>query len=295
MPCSAAGAPPNPERRRCLAGLAALALAAPALAASRPLRVVALEYNLVEMLLTLGLAPVGAADLKGYQRWVGIGRERLASTASVGSRQQPSLEAIVALRPDLIVGVDFRHAPLLPLLQRIAPTRLMASQHRGDGLANMRADFLQLAGWCGRQAEADRALARLDGELGGARRALAARAGRRLGVLQGLAGSPTCWAFAANSLPGGIVGALGMRNAWPQDDAAQGIVAVGVETLLNERADLAVIADPRADFTQGALWSRVPALAEGRAARLAPDSWTFGGPESAARLAGRLSQALLKL
>ncbi|MCW3478331.1 iron-siderophore ABC transporter substrate-binding protein [Neisseriaceae bacterium JH1-16] len=292
MPCSNAGTPPRPKRRRFIAGLAAFIIAAPALATARPLRVVALEYNLIEMLLALGLTPVGAADLKGYKRWVGIGKERLGAVAPVGTRQQPSLEAIAALSPDLILGVDFRHAPLLPLLQKIAPTRLLASQQRGDGLAIMRADFDQVAAWTGRTAEARQVSARLDAALADGRGRLVARAGRRLGVLQGLAGSHYCWAFAANSLPGGVIHALGMVNAWPDDQAAQGILTVGVEDLLTQQADLAAVVDPRADFTRGTLWPRVPALAQGRLARLAPDTWTFGGPLSAQRLAERLTQAL---
>jgi len=292
MPCSNAGAPPRPDRRRFIAGLATLLAAGPAFAAARPLRVVALEYNLVEMLLALGIPPIGAADLKGYKRWVGFGKEQLGAVASVGTRQQPSLEAIAALRPDLILGVGFRHASLLPLLQRIAPTRLLASQQRGDGLAIMRADFAQVAGWTGREIEARQVLGRLDAMLASGRVQLRPRTGRRLGVLQGLAGSPSCWAFAANSLPGGVIRALGMVNAWPDDDAAQGILTIGVEDLLTQQADLAAVVDPRADFTRGSLWPRVPALAQGRLVRLAPDTWTFGGPLSAQRLAERLTRAL---
>ncbi|MDN0076100.1 iron-siderophore ABC transporter substrate-binding protein [Crenobacter sp. SG2303] len=293
MPCSTAGAPPRPDRRRFIAGLTALFVAGPALAAARPLRVVALEYSLVEMLLALGVTPVGAADLKGYKRWVGLGKEQLGHVASVGTRQQPSFEAIVALKPDLILGVDFRHAPLMPLLEKIAPTRLLVSQQRGDGLAIMRDDFARVAGWTGREGEARRVLARLDATLANGRAQLRQRAGRRLGLLQGLAGSPSCWAFAANSLPGGVIRALGMVNAWPEDDAAQGILTVGVEDLLNQPADLATVVDPRADFTRGTLWPKVPALAQGRLVRLAPDTWTFGGPLSAQRLTERLARALV--
>lgn len=154
---------PNPDRRRLLAAAGALLIAPLAAhAAPRPLRVVALEYNLVEMLLALGLTPVGVADLKGYRRWVGLGQQTLFGCVSVGTRQQPSLEAIAALRPDLILGVDFRHQPLLPLLSRLAPTRLQASDRTGNGLALMRQDFRQLAVWTGRSQAAESELARLD-------------------------------------------------------------------------------------------------------------------------------------
>jgi len=57
-------------RRLILAGvfgtIAVLALAAPSQAA--PKRVVTLEYDSLENLLSLGIKPVGAADLRGYRQ-----------------------------------------------------------------------------------------------------------------------------------------------------------------------------------------------------------------------------------
>lgn len=283
---------PNPDRRRLLAAAGALLIAPLAAhAAPPPLRVVTLEYNLVEMLLALGLPPVGVADLKGYRRWVGLGQQTLSGCVSVGTRQQPSLEAIAALRPDLILGVDFRHQPLLPLLSRLAPTRLQASDRTGNGLALMRQDFRQLAVWTGRSQAAESELARLDDCLSRLRGQLGPSAKQRMGVLQGLGGSPQFWAFAGNSLAGGVVDALGWQNAWPARDARQGIVTLTVEDLLDSTASLTAVTDPRADFTRGALWQRVPAVAEARLRRLPADTWLFGGPWSARRLAERLATA----
>ena len=54
----------------------------------------------------LGMAPVGAADMKGYDTWVAAPRPR--GMKDVGSRQSPSIERIAALKPDLIVVPDYR-------------------------------------------------------------------------------------------------------------------------------------------------------------------------------------------
>ena len=67
----------------------------------------------------LGMAPVGAADMKGYDTWVAAPRPR--GMKDVGSRQSPSIERIAALRPDLIVVPDYRSTKNLAQLKKIAP------------------------------------------------------------------------------------------------------------------------------------------------------------------------------
>ena len=60
--------------------------------------------------LAVGVQPVGMADIQEYHNWVNIDAELSAMTLyDVGGRQEPNLEAIAALEPDLIIGVSFRH------------------------------------------------------------------------------------------------------------------------------------------------------------------------------------------
>ena len=84
-----------------------------------PKRVVAIEWDTVENLHMLGMAPVGAADMKGYDTWVAAPRPK--GMKDVGSRQSPSIERIAALKPDLIVVPDYRSTKNLSQLKRIAP------------------------------------------------------------------------------------------------------------------------------------------------------------------------------
>ena len=92
-------------KRALLAALCA-ALLVPATADAAAKRVVAIEWDTVENLHMLGMAPVGAADMKGYDTWVAAPRPR--GMKDVGSRQSPSIERIAALKPDLIVVPDYR-------------------------------------------------------------------------------------------------------------------------------------------------------------------------------------------
>jgi iron complex transport system substrate-binding protein len=106
-------------KRMLLAALTA-ALLVPATADAAAKRVVAIEWDTVENLHMLGMAPVGAADMKGYDTWVAAPRPK--GMKDVGSRQSPSLERIAALKPDLILTSKIRHEKIADRLMAIAPT-----------------------------------------------------------------------------------------------------------------------------------------------------------------------------
>ncbi|MBB4918578.1 ABC transporter substrate-binding protein [Streptosporangium saharense] len=93
---------------------------------ARPVRVVALDQSFVDAVLTLDTDVVGfttyrAIDdkLPDYLTPV-LGHAKDA--VSVGTLEQPSLERIIALKPDLIVSAKVRHEALYDKLSKIAPT-----------------------------------------------------------------------------------------------------------------------------------------------------------------------------
>ena len=283
------------SRRRllCAAALAVLpAQARPSLRHRQP-RVITLEYHATEMVLALGVTPVGVADTSGYRRWVGVEKARLTAAINVGNRQQPSLETIAMLQPDLIVAVDFRHASLKALLERIAPTLMLSSGER-EGLTAVFEDHRQLALALGLESRAALALTALDDCLARARNRLAAAgwAGKPLAILQHIAGVPQMWAFTGNSVPGGVQKALGLGGPWLHESARQGITVKTVEELLVLDVTLALLggAPP-----QTAVWKQAPAVRHERLLVLPGGLWPFGGPVSTTRLVRALSAALLRL
>ncbi len=91
-----------------------------------PQRVVVLEPVQLDTAVALGTTPVGAAvasNVTGVPPTWGWGRR-----GAVGTVPEPDLEAIAALRPDLVLGTQTRHGQLYDALSRIAPTVFMASQ-----------------------------------------------------------------------------------------------------------------------------------------------------------------------
>ncbi|BBI35826.1 stalk domain-containing protein [Cohnella abietis] len=89
---------------------------------SVPKRVVVLFNGMVDISLTLGVKPVGAIESWVQAPWYHYLRADMAGVKSLGSELQPNIEAIVALKPDLIIGVKFRHEKIYGQLSKIAPT-----------------------------------------------------------------------------------------------------------------------------------------------------------------------------
>lgn len=308
----------QPRRRDCLGwGLGALAALAAGPARSADLvfrrsaalpeparRVVALEFLLAEMLAAVGLPPVGMSDPRLYPGWIGVAAEQLKEAADVGTRQQPSLEAIARLKPDLILGVSYRHAPLFDVFESIAPTVLFdfapdAPATRLDSAFELQR---RIGGFVGHMAEAVRAETEVSEGIArdAARLAEAGRAGRRLVVLQELGGQDTYWVFTADSLSAGLAERLSLRF-WPPDRSREGVRPLTSEDLLGlDDADVMLVSmtGPAVGLeakTRSAAWSRVPALRAGRVALIERNVWNFGGPGSALRLSNRITEAILKM
>ncbi|WP_171168588.1 ABC transporter substrate-binding protein [Streptomyces sp. I05A-00742] len=90
---------------------------------TKPKRVVALDNSLVEAVVALDTPLVGGIgsyrDQKGFPAYLG---DAVKETKDVGPLDSPNLEAIAALKPDLIVSATVRHEDLYGQLSKIAPT-----------------------------------------------------------------------------------------------------------------------------------------------------------------------------
>ncbi|WP_430785666.1 ABC transporter substrate-binding protein [Actinoplanes sp. G11-F43] len=91
-----------------------------------PQRVVVLEPLELDTAVAVGITPVGAAvasNVAGVPKYLGAD-----GITPVGTVPEPDLEAIAALKPDLILGTESRHAKLYDQLASVAPTVYIATQ-----------------------------------------------------------------------------------------------------------------------------------------------------------------------
>ncbi|WP_188191671.1 ABC transporter substrate-binding protein [Nonomuraea sp. SYSU D8015] len=94
---------------------------------TQPKRVVALDQSFVDAVLTLETPVVGYTTYRSLDDklpgYLGTVAEQYGKEATpVGTLEQPSLEKIIALKPDLIVSAKVRHEALYDKLSKIAPT-----------------------------------------------------------------------------------------------------------------------------------------------------------------------------
>ena len=97
--------------------------------ASAPQRIVVLELSFADALAAVDVSPVGIADDNDPSRILPEVRRHLKTWQSVGTRAQPSLEAISALHPDLIIADSSRHSAIYAALRQIAPVLLLKSRN----------------------------------------------------------------------------------------------------------------------------------------------------------------------
>ncbi|GAA0725466.1 iron-siderophore ABC transporter substrate-binding protein [Dactylosporangium roseum] len=254
-------------------------------------KVVGLEWGEVEMLVTLGVQPIGVADVKGYQTWNTAAK--LDGTAKdVGTRGEPSLDSIAALRPDLVVmGADM--ATIAPQVEKFAPVLVTKGSDASRNLDRMREDFTLLATATGKRAKADEVLAAFDAAVAAGKKKIAdaGAAGKQFAIADGWKEGSTVSIrmFGPGALVSQVGMALGLRNAWTgKTDEVWGLGQTDVEGLnVLKDKDLHFFynaSDGNDVFADGlntnAIWKALPFVQQNKLHKMPNGIWTFGGPLS---------------
>ncbi|GAA2632777.1 siderophore ABC transporter substrate-binding protein CdtB [Dactylosporangium fulvum] len=254
-------------------------------------KVVGLEWGEVEMLVTLGVQPIGVADIKGYQTWNTAAK--LDGTAKdVGTRGEPSLDSIAALQPDLVVmGADM--ATFAPQLEKFAPVLVTKGSDASRNLDRMKEDFTLIATATGKRDKADEVLAAFDAAVTAGKKKIAdaGAAGKQFAIADGWKEGSTVSIrmFGQGALVSQVGIALGLQNAWTgKTDEAWGLGQTDVEGLnglkdkdlhffYNASDGTDVFAD---GLNTNAIWKALPFVQQNNLHKMPNGIWTFGGPLS---------------
>ncbi|MFI9812296.1 ABC transporter substrate-binding protein [Saccharothrix variisporea] len=266
-------------------------------------KVVALEWGEAEIVTSLGVMPVGVADTAGYKTW-NAAAPLDASVKDIGKRSEPSVDAIVALDPDVVVIAEERDSTLVPQLEKYVPVVVTKSSDASRNLDRLREDVRMIAKAVGKSAEGDKLLSDMDAKLAEGKKALEGK---------GVAGTPFFMAdgwlegstvsirpFGKGSLVSDIAEQVGLKNAWTgQVDPQWGLGQTDVE-------GLSVLTDPKTvlfysaseddvfttGLAQNPVWQRLPFVASKKVTKFAGGTWTFGGPKSVASIADQVVRAV---
>ncbi|PRO66115.1 ferrichrome ABC transporter substrate-binding protein [Alkalicoccus urumqiensis] len=271
-----------------------------------PETIVALEWTYVEDLLALGVQPAGVADIEGYNQWVNIEEELSGDAVDVGTRQEPSLEEIARLEPDLIITASFRHEAIADSLEEIAPTVMFnpyPEEGEGGQYEEMETTFNEIASAVGREDEAETVLSDLEDTYAEAEEALSGveAAENEFVVSQAFSANEqaTLRLFNDNSMLMSILDRIGISNAFEEDEfQVYGYTETSVEALepYGDANFMHIVQEDDNVFENqlagNPVWEGLDFVENDRVYALPGDTWTFGGPLSAEVIADEVVNAL---
>ncbi|WP_163579189.1 ABC transporter substrate-binding protein [Gracilibacillus saliphilus] len=271
-----------------------------------PERIVVLEWVYAEDLLALGVQPVGMADIEGYQSWVNIENELDEEVEDVGTRQEPNLEAIHALDPDVIITANYRHEAIMDSLEDIAPTLAYnpyPEEGEGTQYEEMEATFKEMAKLVQKEEQADEILTELDQSYQDIEAEIAEAGIENTDFVLSQAyssdNSPVIRLFKDNAMATEIMTKIGLENAY-QSEGFQlyGFDETSVESLqtAQDAHFFYIVQEDDNVFTNqlagNPAWEELAFVKEERTYQLPGDTWTFGGPLSAEVFANQIKEAL---
>ncbi|WP_306232805.1 iron-siderophore ABC transporter substrate-binding protein [Agrococcus beijingensis] len=254
--------------------------------------VVALEWVAVEHLQTVGIVPVGVADAAGYVDWSGTGAPLEGEPTDVGTRTEPSIDAIAALAPGLIVAVAGRDEGAYADLEAVAPVLVLQGADAADPIGTMLADLRLTAEATGTADAAETAIGEFQAHLDEVEDQVeeAGLTGTPLAHMDGYenGGQVEIRPYAKGALLPAVLEEVGFTNAWPgEGDPQYGLGISDVEGLTALPDDAQIIymtVGERDVFTEqlatNAIWTGLPTVQAGKVHRLPDGIWLFGGVSS---------------
>lgn len=271
-----------------------------------PQRVVALEWLYAEDVMALGVQPVGIADIEGMNTWVDIPVEIGADVTDVGTRQEPNLEIIASLKPDLIIGLKSNLGSNYEAYTKIAPTLVFdpyPAEGEGDQYEEMLSTFNTIADVLDKKDEAEKVLSELDQAYADSKAKLeaAGMTERPFALAMGYSNqnAVTFRISTDNSLAVKILEHIGLTNAYkPSQFEPYGFTTTDVEALpaLEDANFLHIIqeSDNVIDnqLKDNPVWNGLNFVKENRVYALGGDMWPYGGPLSAQVMAQKTADLL---
>ncbi|MEV0593942.1 ABC transporter substrate-binding protein [Nonomuraea cavernae] len=234
---------------------------------AQPKRVVALDQSFVDAVLTLETPVVGYTTYRSIDTalpdYLGpVAEEYGKEATAVGTLEEPSLEKIIALKPDLIVSAKVRHEALYDKLAKIAPT--VFSETTGA----IWKENLRLVGQAlGKEDVAEARLKAFEERAGKIGAAIKEKEGDlpTISIVR-FAGEPTTRLYVEESYSGLVMKDIGFPRPEGQPTVSDSIVVnVSQERIADLDADhifVATYADPAADgpkekFVNNPLWGKL--------------------------------------
>ena len=266
--------------------------------ASIPQRAAVLDWNLLEQVIELGVTPVTATDVDSYKEWV-VKPAIPSSTQNVGTRGEPNLEKIAALKPDVILITKSQKA-LMPRLKEIAPVLYYSnfSKDVNQGEVAIQ-EFKQLAHVFGKEEVAKQKLAQMQARFTQLKAKLQQHFGQTLPsvVTMRFASTTSTYIYTKNSMADYVIHQLGLKQAIELPPSQWGITQKPISSLQHITQGYVLYILPFAqekELQHSILWRAMP-FVRNHHIHSVPSVWSYGGAMSLMFTAEAFTNSLLEV
>jgi len=256
----------------------------------KPERVVVLDSGELDAVLSLGITPVGMGVNAGQEGVPAYLADKASGIKEVGAISDLNLEAIAALKPDLILGSKLRANDLYPELSAIAPT--VFSIRPGFP---WKEDFLLAADALGEETKAVEVLNAYQRRADEVKKAVTGEP--TISLVRFMAGNIRL--YGNKSFIGVIVKDIGLPRPKVQDvdDLAVEISEENITQADADRLFWSTYAKAEGNSEQktvnSQLWANLEAVKSGHAVRVDDEVWFLGlGPTGAIKVLDDLQRML---
>ncbi|AKO94815.1 ABC transporter substrate-binding protein [Priestia filamentosa] len=255
-----------------------------------PKRVVTLELSFVDSLNALGVEPVGIADDNKKDMIEKLVDKKMDYT-SVGTREQPNLEVISSLQPDLIIADAQRHKAIYKELQQIAPTIVLKSRE-STYEENLDA-FTTIAKAMNKEEQGKKRLEEHKQTMKDLKEKLADN--EKATVLPAVVRDTSFQAHTSSSYDGQLLEQLGFKNPIDTKDA---YAQMNLEQLSKIDPDILILANNEGklltdEWKDNPLWKNLKAVKNNQVYNVDRDLWTrFRGIISAENIGKDMDKLL---
>ena len=249
-----------------------------------PGRVVVLDTGELDSVLSLGVTPVGAVTTEVDTGFLSYLDDEATGVEVVGTIPEPNLEAIAALRPDLILSNKVRHEDLYDQFSQIAPT-VFAEEVGAVWKDNLRLAAEALA----MEHQANAAIEAYEQSAAALGQSLGNPSATTVSALRFVEG--TIRAYSPQSFIGSVLTDIGLSQLDLPPGEYAAFTEISAEQLEMADADILVYASfgpaeesGELEVVAGPLWPRLTAVQEGRAFAVDGDVYYTGIGLTAASL-----------
>ncbi|PIG90497.1 iron dicitrate-binding protein [Gloeocapsopsis sp. IPPAS B-1203] len=260
-----------------------------------PQRIITLhDSTILDPVLALGVKPIGVATYNAEQGifFRGIDYQQLTGIQQVGSAFQPSLEKILMLKPDLILGREY-HKDIYNLLVNIAPTVLVD----WESFTSFQDNFRYIAQVLNQEKEAELVLNQYQNRIQEFQRQM----GKQLQSIEvsviGISGQ-NIKSFNEDTVFNQVLDDAGLKRPSIQKNQKERYLELSMEHLNKYDTDVLFVINeshaPLSSYLQHPLWSNLKATQNKRVYEVSQSDWFAGGPLGVNKILEDLFKYLVK-